>query len=418
MRIFLTVCVLCCMALGLKAQENSQRQWLGNPHARLAVQPDALADSGFAKVSLHGNAAVRLAGTAGLLDLYLQNDGFLDDEEKRNITGRLGTDNAFQYADQIGPFMLTFRLGNIPLSIQADRSRSYGVSFSNVESLELLLNGNAGFAGQTVRDEAVTYHRLQLDRLGIGTAARIGKATLGVRAFYASGRNMVALDRLNFGLFTAEDGTQLSLDADYLAHESTSTGWGLGMDLGFTVPMGNYTVRGAAFDIGFMNWDALKQEARVSLDYRGVNLTDLVEGSLPRINLGDTLRRTAFPDSVNTEFSHLLPARGNLSLEYRLKPGQLVFIKLSHAAGPFAPGGGKPIASLGYQRHWNAFSLGGQAFVGGLEGWGLGGIAACHLKGKKGSLLDFVVEVNNVMGIITSSNGGFRGQAGLVVGLH
>ncbi|MFK7969422.1 MAG: DUF5723 family protein [Bacteroidia bacterium] len=399
-----------------QAQLSNQRQWLADPVLQLAVHPAALADSSLPGISIHGNASLGLVGSAGLLDLYLQNDGFIDNDEKQVILGRMGDDNRFYYADNFGPIMIAGRLGKIPFSVGVDRYRNYGLTFNDARSLELLLRGNAVFAGERVEDN-LGYHNLEADRLSLGTAVRLGKAKLGVRAHYLMGRRMTALDQFEYGLFTAEDGTQLTLDANYALYESTGDGSGLGVDLSFEMPVGKkLKLHANIFDLGTMSWDVREVVNNTQVDFRGINLNDLVDGGIPDIQLEDTLRRSLFPDSTNGTYSHALPARGQIGVQYELKKGRIVFVQLLGGIGDFAPGGRQPMAVVGYQRHGKVLSLGAQAFVGGTETYGFGGLGALHLHSKKGFHLDLVGEFQNIVGLALQSNGGLRGHLGLALG--
>lgn len=409
----LFISLLCCQ---LQAQVGIQRQWLNDPLLNLAVQPAALADTSMPGFSIQGNGSASLVGNAGLLDLYFENDGFLDDGEKQIILDRMGAENTFQYNDAIGPFLIAGKLGKIPFSLSFERNRAFGIGFNNPQSLELLLRGNAIFAGQTVSDN-FQYHRLQTDKFGLGTAFRLGKASVGIKANYVSGSNMTSMDNFNFSVFTAEDGSMLSLASEYVLNEATDKGQGFGLDLGLTAPLGKkMELQLAVMDLGFMNWDVNVMDNNGSIDFSGINLNSLVNGEFTDIRLEDTLRQGIFPDTVSGTFSHMLPTRASVGVSYSLKKGSTMFLQLAAALGPFAPGGGAPAVSLGYQRSWSWLTIGGQAFGGGIEGWGVGAIAAMHLHTKRGFHLDLVGELQNGMSLISKNNGGLRGQVGLAVG--
>jgi hypothetical protein len=379
-------------------------------------QPAALADTAFPKLVIQANASLNIVGSSGLLDMYFENDGFLDDEEKQIIIDRLDTENTFQYDDRIGPILLAGKIESIPFSLSYEQNRSYAVGFNNPQSIELLLRGNAGFAGQTVSDE-LSYHRLRTDRLSLGTAFRLGKASIGLRGHYFMGSKMVAVDRFAYQFFTAEDGSLLNVSADYGVYDAIEDGSGLGLDIGLSMPLGDkITLQATVADLGFMQWEANEQINAEQFEFIGLDLNDIVDGGLIDFQLEDTLRRSLFPDTIQTTFNHSLPTRLQVGLGYAPQPGTLWMLQVSYVLSNFAPGGGSPSASLAYQRQWKRLSLGGQAFVGGIEGWGLGAIAAVHLHGKKGFTFDLVGELRNGMGLLTSSNGGLRGNAGLSIG--
>lgn len=415
MRKFLLI-ALCLWGLAAHAQIGSQRQWLQSPQLRLMDQPAALADSAFPSLSVQGNASLNLAGSAGLLDMYLENDGFLDEEEKQVIIDRLGTSNHFQYYDRIGPLTVAGKFGSIPFSIGYEQNRSFAIGFDNPQSVDLLLRGNAQFAGQTISDE-LSYHRLRADRLSLGTAFKFGKLSFGVRGHYLIGSKMVSMDRFAYNFFTSADGDELDITADYNLYEAIDNGSGLALDLGMEMPLGEkMKLQATVSDIGFMSWEAREMTHNEAFNFRGLNLNDLVDGGITDFQLEDTLRKSLFPDSSATTFSHNMPTRASVGLSLSPREGCLWVLQVSHVLSNFAPGGGSPSASLAYQRQWKKFSLGGQAFAGGVEGWGLGAMAALHLKGKKGFSFDLVGEISNGMSLISSSNGGLRGNAGIAIG--
>ena len=398
------------------SQIGSQRQWLRAPMLRLMDQPAALADSVFPSLSVQGNITFNLAGSAGLLDMYLENDGFLDDDEKQVIIDRLGTSNRFQYNDRIGPLMIAGKIGKLPFSLAYEQNRSFAIGFDNPQSFELVFGGNAQFAGQTVNDE-LSYHRLRADRVSLGTAFRIGKLAVGLRGHYLIGARMTSMDRFAYSLFTAEDGDLLGVSADYSLYEAVDNGSGLGFDLGLNLPLGDkMEFQATVQDLGFMSWEANEMVHNVQFDFEGMNLNDMVDGGLNDFQFEDTLRKSLFPDSSLTTFSHALPTRMSAGLSLSPREGCLWVLQVSHVLSNFAPGGGSPSASLAYQRQWKSLSLGGQVFAGGVEGWGLGAVAALHVKGQNGFSFDLLGEVRNGMSLLTASNGGLRGNAGIAIG--
>ncbi|MEO0471126.1 MAG: DUF5723 family protein [Bacteroidota bacterium] len=375
-------------------------------------QPALLADHEFKLISVGAGGLYGLGSNVVSLDRILVDGNFLNDDDKDRLVAQLGDDNRFQIHQQAGA-IINFRVNQLPISLSLENQRSLSLITSDPNTIGLLLYGNARYAGQTIGDPGITARDDSWLAIGLGTAYEVGKLQIGTRLKFLLGQRMNSLENFSYDFFTAEDGSQIDLSADYELFQSQNSGnqgTGFGVDLGFRYKVNDKLVLDASvINLGVINWKGTLFDNAVSFSYEGFDAGNVFSGeigNLDEIFALDTLEQLVLPDSANGTYGLPLPISIHAGAAYSLSEKASLFTSLHIGANEFAAGTPIPMLNVAYQYQLSPnFLLGGNVFGGGMPQYGFGVFAQANFAlGEKQGIALFY-SMDNALGLIAGGSG-------------
>ncbi|MEM7657741.1 MAG: DUF5723 family protein [Bacteroidota bacterium] len=419
--------LLTCLSLssiGLKAQSPFALRFLPQEISAQAYQPAYLALAPAAKVAAGGHAGYALGSNVLNADLLFSEVRFLDEARKNQIIDRLGDDNRLAVRLHWDAHA-NVTVGKQRLSLSFAQKSLTRLAFHDPASMQLLLFGNAPFAGTTLEDENIQFVNRSYQEIAIGSAWKWNKLSFGTRLKGLLGQNNQTLSDLDFQLTTSELGTSISLNHQYdyfVAQEAGLDGWGLGLDLGVVYDWNEkLRLQASLLDVGFLTWSGNRYQQQGEIVYEGVEITNLINLDLD--NTGnlvptDTLQDLLIAGPSNETQPELLPIRLDIGASYQLTAADRLNLGLLWGLQPDASGAQVPIVSLGYQRQLGNFlQLGAHGYVGGVDTYGAGLFARGGWTIQEKIRLSVFASLDNGMGVLMPQNsGGLAMNGGLSFG--
>lgn len=380
-------------------------------------QPAYLAENNFENFGVGVGAEYGLGANTLTINNIFMTDNFINQDEKDRLVGRMDDDNRLRINfDQ--SLIANFESFGQRFSVSY-QSRQAGYFRVNApHTAGLVLYGNAPYAGQTLTDENITLRNYQLREFGIGSAWKWDMVSAGFRLKLLSGSNANLTEQLSYSLFTAEDGSQITLNSDYLI-ANADNGLGFGVDLGLVIhPDERLSIQAAVRDLGLINWDATIFENQVSVDYTGIDLNQFIStefSSGGELFSLDTLQELFFPDSVSGTHTMNLPAHASLAASFEISEGKTLSGSIHTGLSQYSKWSSAPLVMLGYsQQFGNALTLGVNAYAGGIEGYGFGAWARGEFIFSGRYAASIFLSADNASGwLIPDQSGGFGLQGGV-----
>jgi len=370
-----------------------------------AYQPAAIADQEFDKLQLQVDGDLWLGSNQFTIGSLVRGGNFIDEATKNDIIGQLSDNNRYQQGLGMGG-VLNFKTGKQIWLISFSYRDHFLIHVDDSATAGLILRGNAPYAGQTIQDEDVAIRSIAYGTLGVGTAWKWDKWTLGVHPKVVWGRRADIIDELAYRLFSADNGSLISLDATYDAFstQGDDRGWGFGLDVGASYMLNeSIRIEAAVRDAGLIQWEGSESNNTVEVDYEGVVWDNFISGgdNTNNLALGDTLQQLLFPDSVRTQRTFPLPAIAQVGISWDLNERELLFSSLQYGFTRFPPSFNFPLLNIGYKRHIGShLTLGVNGYIGGIDEYGLGILGHAYF-GKKANWGLFYT-MNNLLGLVVS----------------
>jgi len=340
-------------------------------------QPAAIAWQDYERLQVSTSGELWLSNNQFTIGSFIRGGNFITEATKNDIIGKLRDDNRYQQGYSLAG-LINFQTGTQkwllsfsyqdPFYIQADDSVTAG----------LIFRGNAPYAGMEISDNNVAIRSSAYAMIGLGTAWELGDWTLGIHPKFVWGRRADIIDELSYTLFTADNGSLISLQADYdsFATLQGDRGWGLALDAGAMYQSQNGMLWEVAFrNLGWMQWDGSQSNNSVDVDYEGVVWDNFIQdgSSTSNLALGDTLQTLFFPDSVRATYNLPTPGIAMAGLRYPLNEREMIFSSVQLGLTRMPPTTQFPLLHVGYQRKiGNNLTLGAHAYGGGMDLYGIG----------------------------------------------
>jgi len=399
------------------AQNGLNLQFMPNAPAGQFYQPALLAEMEMDAFRLSGHGAAWYNSSSVSFATIQGISNFLTEDFKQTLIADLTDGNRFELGLRYGQ-MLNFKTGKLKWGLSWRDRWEMGAAFDNPNTMGLLLRGNAPYAGQTVADEAVSGKLSNFWEIGVSLAFSIKENLhVGIRPKLLLGRQYVSLENLDYSLFTAPLGTQLTVDGSYDAmYDLSEAGWtdqlGYGVDVGIVFdPTEKWRIQLAALDIGQSSWEVDRFNGDLAFDYEGVNLLYLFgpDGEDPAFFITDTLRTLLSPDSSREEITVALPSQFSAAVTRRVGANGKAIL-----SAHFSPAQSILLTNVAYHhqitRWW---MLGANAYLGGNDGFGFGAITMFQVIKEDQLYFNFGVGSENLSGVVLPTQG--QG-AGLHVG--
>lgn len=356
---------------------------------------------------------------------FLRNGNTLGTDYKAQLISELGNENRLQQGYR-GGFGTDFWVNsNTKVGLSVNYSSNSFLGINNPKTVSLVLDGNKPYLGDTIRDKGIFLNNQSYSEIGIALGHQWKNLHFAGKIKFIQGWKMIQVKNLDYTFFTAADGTEIYMNADYDVYKTPFTGKGIkniqgsgiGLDLGLNYQWKNLTIGASAINLGFISWGhATHYNNKVSADYIGFNfdVKEMIKNTIQFNNIpSDTVQQTLIPDSTaNVQQNTALPAMLNVNLRYTLMRNNLFFFSLHKALSSQAPTTSSPIMNIGYQRKFGrVLLLGVNGYMGGLDQKGLGGMIGLGLP-MKGKCLSIFASMENALGFKNgkgvSANGGLQ----------
>ena len=367
------------------------------------MNPAHISQQSFTHIQLDASGNFWLSNNRFDLVELVREGNFLSNSTKDAILSQLNEDNRFQQGSE-ARILLNFKLGQQNWLVSYQRGQSLFIGVEDSVSAGLFLRGNAPYAGMEISDDEVAWRSLSYQAFGVGSSWEYDNFSWGVHLKLLQGIRTQWVDELAYTLFTAQDGSSISLDAQYstLGTLTDNQGWGVGMDLGLQYVVDEYQrIEASVNSLGNIRWEGSKSENDVSIDYEGVLWDNFLtnSGSTSNLALGDTLQELLFPDSVQTTFNTPFPSFARIAYHKGLLSTGLWGITLIQGLSNWAPQTPLPLLNVSYARGGKYVKGGINGYVGGMEGYGLGLWGEGDIPFKDESHIGIYLSVPNVLGL-------------------
>lgn len=415
------ICVASAGTSWLHAQYTTGLQLFPSAPNAAFDQPAWLGQEGSIQYSVSGIGGYGLASNAFSMDDLLLGDGLIDEADKNRIINEASDPYRLTLNTGAGGLVM-FRLKNDqPISLSYQYNIAAGASIPGQETIQLLLNGNTPYLGQTLSDEDIRFSTHTYQAIGLGSAWKVDKLSVGVRLKALLGNQLTALDPFSYQLSSDSLGSELSLSGQYLLDEKddlSQLDLGVGLDVGVSWQLNqSWLVHASATDLGWIGWRVRRMEqARFGLDYRGVEVSDLVNiDQAFSVDIVDSVTDLLFPDTVQTTAWRSVGGRIAVGANWDIKDGHKAGIQVLYHALYTHPAHALPSVHLAYRylpTTW--LSVGLNAHVGGVDRWGAGLFAQGRLKIGESNYLRIFYQADNLMGyLLTDSGSGIAMQGGV-----
>ena len=237
---------------------------------------------------------------------------------------------------QVDLFRLGLKLGeSVYLSVNSS-VRGYGRTMIPKDALSLLINGNAGYVGQTASfapsgdmqlfwENSIGLGYSLSEKLSVGARVKLLRGFMNVNTTSATATVSVAD---NYNLTMAADlnvkTSGIHNVGDGFKFSNYSGNTGMGVDLGATFkPFDKLTLAASLVDIGAIKWkyDTYQytlDKTKANYTFAGVDANKLVEGSSDYgKNLVDSLKTKFKPEEKQgSSYSTALPGKAFVSADY------------------------------------------------------------------------------------------------------
>jgi Family of unknown function (DUF5723) len=386
-------------------------------------QPANIAEGDYQKFRYSAQGA----GWVGNTDLKLQGlwGGYISNAEKDEILAQIDGGLQASGGYNVGAANVNVRLGSQVLAISLDQDLSATGHLGNGNTIGLVLKGNQPYSGTSVVEDGLWATYTQTRTLGIGSAWKFGDFSLGARLNVIQGSRFAELDHATFDIYTAPDGEYIDIDAEYDIYTTPQgatgpfrfNGMGAGIDLGLAYQVGEkLRLDAALIGAGFTDWKGIQVRDTVQVRWEGVSIANLLEDSLPAEieQQVDSLRGLLFPDTVDAERRILLPFQIRIGGSYALGEHSVIGLQLVYVpmrSGAQTP---MPVINVNYRHEViPGLQLGANAYLGGVDGFGFGAMAAYALPIGTGKL-HVMAGGDNLVGLIAPGVGrGFSVYGGI-----
>ncbi len=403
-------------------QSGLHLQFMPDAPAGQFFQPALLADMEMTALRLSGAGSLWLNSSTVTYESLLGITNYLTDDFKQNLIADLDADNRFQVAYNYGE-MLNFRTGKLRWGISWRNRWATNGGFDNPLTMGLVLRGNAPYAGQTIADQGVYMRSFRAWELGLSAAFSIKeKFKIGIRPKVLFGQRYTAMEKLDYSLFTAANGTRLEVNGTYDAFFNKESvrafdQMGLGVDVGVIYDISEkWRIQLSAVDLGHINWQVERFQGDLDFEYEGINLLELLgpDPESPNFFITDTLRTLLLPDSSHESYRMGLPSQFSLAVSRKLGEKGKMMLSAHLAPGAVAPQYELPLVNLAYHHQFTSWlMLGINAYGGGPDQYGLGAVAMLQFVKKDEYVVNIFGSMDNALGVLIPA----RGQgSGLNVG--
>lgn len=402
----------------LYAQMGLHTQFLFQQPSSILYQPANILRLDIDKFAIGGDGSVYLGNNSFRIDPILREGNRITEEIKDDILRQFNANNnQLHQGFHLGGYAI-FNIGNTPISLSARRVRSTYLRINDPGTAGLILRGNAPFAGQEIADESLAYRSYEYWEGAVGSGWQIGRWLIGARLKSIIGTEAEILDRLSYNLFTESDGTNISVQSSYEFNDTQGDGihgLGGGVDLGVSYLLSEKVfLQVALINAGFIRWNGRKREENVTFEYEGVPVDDLLGLGLSnnQLNIADTLQDLFFPVSEDASFTTPLPTSVSIGGAYQFTQEDRLIGSVTYGLTNYGPTTDLPLINVGYHRKFTKyFLLGINAYGGGMDLYGLGGLAACKVPLGSQSFIQIFYHLDNALGFVyaqgVSMNGGF-----------
>lgn len=180
---------------------------------------------------------------------------------------------------------------------------------------QLILNGNAGYQGQTKNGSDLIFQNINTRSLQLGYARTFGpddQIRWGIMVSPLQGINGTFLDINQASLYTGPAGDSVFLAANYDTFDATS-GFGISLNTGVDWKLNDVLrISAGVNNLGFLNWQGNSRQVNASFGTAGVDAGPLFRDLFPlndSLFRLDTLNQMFLPDAEAAEFrQNLLPS--------------------------------------------------------------------------------------------------------------
>ncbi len=366
----------------------------------------------------------RYAPLKGVFD----ENGYIQEATKDRLIGDLGTYEVISAGYHLGLAAINFKIGELPIGIFLDEYNTVNAEFSNPKTLGLVLKGNGPYAGQVVSDE-VSGNISRVRELAFGTGWKTDKLSFGARLRIKQGIRMANLAYSHYSLYTAANGTEVELEADYdlaltpkLAKPGLFAfqGIGAGVDLGVRYQLSEkLDLDLAVTDFGFTSWKTNQLADEVNVNWEGFSVTSLFMDSVSTIiqDQVDSIKGILLPDTIEGRTMLMAPMSIRASATFHLNEqanlsGTIVWNPIAIGAPTRLP-----LISVAYQHELiEGLTVGGNVYGLGLDTYGFGAMANYQFTVGSASF-DILAGSDNLLGLVVPSIGrGMSVYGGVGVG--
>ena len=352
----------------------------------------------------------------------LQGGNYLTNENKDKMLGQMGNRTRFQYgADFI--VSANVRTGAKFQGIYLGYHTGTSIGVNNKDIAGLVFKGNAHYENQTIADKNDFYRNLSWAEIGWGTSGKTGTLSWGLRLKALGGFQSQHFALNNIATFTATDGEEITLDADYNFYRTPKnaglTGGGIGIDLGATMPVNDKILLSASIlNAGMMVSKGETLKGNVSVKYSGFDLLSLASQDSNYINNTlDSVKKVIFPDTIQESRLMSLPTVIHLNAIYSLNENSKISAGLHYGFTQNAYTYALPMLSVGYQYKLpKILTVGANAYAGGTDTYGVGAFALAEIRSNRTQVYNLYLQSENLLGILGGIGKGGNVQAGVSVG--
>lgn len=374
---------IACWLAGLGGGSNLQAQFalhlqhMPQQAGATNFQPAYLGQQDFHRMAVDLEGSFWGQSNAITLDGILEDGNYIGEASKRQMIEQLGEGNGrFQAGGRLG-IHVSFQALNQIWQLSYQQQAGLYASVNDSSTLGLLLHGNARYAGQSLRDEDVQFRSLTHRSLGIATAFQRDRLSLGVRLEVLQGLRGVFVDDLSYQLLTSAEGDRIEAQSSYdIRQQDDQHGLGLALDLGAIYALNDrLQLQAGVSELGFIRWNGLQMANSVAIDYRGTEVDNVFGDHFGEGDFfdSDTLRALFIPDTTAARFTAYLPARLYLGATFELSAEERLMAMLVQSTNALSPSTQLPLLNLAYHRKLGkGFTLGANAYGGGLDRYGLG----------------------------------------------
>lgn len=228
---------------------------------------------------------------------------------------------------------------------------------------------------------------------------------------------MADLDHLNYSLYTAPNGTQVNVNADYDLYTTKTLGkvglfqfqgYGAGIDVGMRYAISEkFDVDLAVNDLGFTSWSTNNINDTVNVNWEGISVASLFQDSISQVvdHQVDSIKGLLLPDTIQKRHMVYSPVSVRANATFHLS--EKASISGSVVWYPLAVGQRSrlPLIGVSYQHKVvEGLTLGANAYGLGLDTYGFGAMANYQFTiGSVG--LDIMAGSDNLLGFVAPKFG-------------
>lgn len=403
---------------GLQAQYGLQVGQLSNRGWSQTYNPANLSQQEFEKFQYTGLGTGWIGNNQVTLGGILSDGNTINEASKDQIMGQVEDGFTLSAGYRLDLAQVNIKLGGKTWGFYLSDYLGANANINSPNTIGLILRGNGPYAGQTVSDENSTASFYQARGLGAATSFAFGeKVNLGVRVNLLQGMRMFQLDNAEYTLFTAANGTEIDLDANYSFSSTPDfgntglfafNGFGASVDLGLLVDLNEkMQLEAAVNDLGTISFTTDTKSRVVKLeDFSGIFIDNILQDSVGQLveNQADSLVNLVLPDSARGNTSLMMPMSLRLGFRYQLsEKGQLAATVVYNPlkVGAYTP---TPVINVAYQHEVvTGLRLGVNAYYGGICGYGFGAMGTYRIQaGTTG--IDLLAGSDNLMGFLVPNS--------------